>query len=144
MKNVLYILLCFVTIILYGQKKPFCEHYEKIKAQKVAFLTNRLDLTVEEAQKFWPLYNEYENKKKELFNSEIEIMDKVKDIDKMTEKDIDYLISEYIKIQQRHIQLLEEYNKKFKTVLPLKKIMMLYVSERMFKKEYLHHKIANP
>ena len=33
---------------------------EKIKAEKVAFLTTRMDLTPQEAEKFWPVYNQLE------------------------------------------------------------------------------------
>jgi hypothetical protein len=33
---------------------------DRIKAQKVAYITEQLDLTVDEAQKFWPIYNRYE------------------------------------------------------------------------------------
>ncbi len=33
---------------------------EKIQALKIAFITQKLDLTTDEAQKFWPVYNQYE------------------------------------------------------------------------------------
>ena len=36
------------------------EHYQRIEAIKVAFITKKLDLTTEEAQKFWPVYNNYQ------------------------------------------------------------------------------------
>ena len=34
---------------------------EKIEALKIAFITQKLQLTTDEAQKFWPVYNQYEN-----------------------------------------------------------------------------------
>lgn len=142
MNKIIYTLvLLYYSFFIYAQKKTFCEHYEKIRAQKVAYLTSKLDLSVEEAQKFWPIYNEYENKKKELFNLEFELIEKVNNFENLSEKNIDEMIDEYIKIQQKHLQLLEEYNKKFKSVLPVKKILLLYVAERMFKKEFIHHRL---
>ena len=38
------------------------ENREKIKAQKVAFITSKLELNADEAQLFWPVYNEYQKK----------------------------------------------------------------------------------
>ena len=42
------------------------ERKENIEAMKIGFLTKKLDLTPEEAQKFWPVYNQYSDKMKEL------------------------------------------------------------------------------
>lgn len=39
---------------------------EKIQALKVAFITQKLNLTSAEAEKFWPVYNQYENEIKSL------------------------------------------------------------------------------
>ena len=33
---------------------------EKVQALKIAFITQKLELTSEEAQRFWPVYNRYE------------------------------------------------------------------------------------
>jgi Spy/CpxP family protein refolding chaperone len=43
---------------------PDPEREEKIKVLKRAFITEKLDLTVSEAEKFWPLYNEHEKNRK--------------------------------------------------------------------------------
>ncbi|MBK8353862.1 MAG: hypothetical protein IPL13_00425 [Saprospiraceae bacterium] len=37
---------------------------DRIQAQMVAYLTSELSLTPQEAEKFWPLYNEYKNKER--------------------------------------------------------------------------------
>ena len=42
------------------------KRWEKYKTEKVAFLTTNLDLTPQEAQKFWPVYNEMENKRESI------------------------------------------------------------------------------
>ena len=44
------------------------EKIQRLKAQKVAFITNRLELTSNEAQLFWPVYNDFFKKKEELGN----------------------------------------------------------------------------
>lgn len=42
---------------------------EKIQALKIAFITQKLELTSEEAQKFWPVYGQYENEIKSLWGN---------------------------------------------------------------------------
>lgn len=39
---------------------------EKVQALKIAFITQKLQLTSTEAEKFWPVYNQYENEIKSL------------------------------------------------------------------------------
>ena len=58
------ILLTTLTLILavsvFGQSN---DPNEKIRRAKIALITERLDLTPEQAEKFWPIYNAYEEKK---------------------------------------------------------------------------------
>ncbi|MEB8347550.1 hypothetical protein OO010_15985, partial [Flavobacteriaceae bacterium KMM 6898] len=51
------VLLLLITVVSFAQDRP---DREKIKALKVAFITERLDLSSKEAQLFWPIYNEHE------------------------------------------------------------------------------------
>jgi len=53
-------LTLFICFNAYSQRDG--KMHERIKAQKVAFITERLNLSPEEAQKFWPIYNSFENK----------------------------------------------------------------------------------
>ncbi|MEO9209601.1 MAG: hypothetical protein ABI208_00805 [Ginsengibacter sp.] len=59
MKNYLLLLLFFLgtATMSYGQNNPG----ERIQALKIAFITQRLQLTPAEAEKFWPVYREYDN-----------------------------------------------------------------------------------
>ncbi len=56
-------LLLFLTVASFAQDRP---DREKIKALKVAFITERLDLSSKEAQLFWPIYNEQGSKMEDL------------------------------------------------------------------------------
>jgi DNA polymerase elongation subunit (family B) len=47
----------------YGKKERF---REKLEAQRIAYITNKLDLSSEESIKFWPVYNEYSKKRLEI------------------------------------------------------------------------------
>ena len=58
--------LCFAQEDKSNNPEMRTRMLEKLETQRVAFITNRLDLTTEEATKFWPLYNEYSKKRFEL------------------------------------------------------------------------------
>ena len=50
---------CFSFVSAQNESKE--KRSEKIQALKIAFITQKLELTSDEAQKFWPVYNRYEN-----------------------------------------------------------------------------------
>lgn len=65
-----YLLLVFSLcsfLIVNAQKKGGGD--DKVQALKIAFITQKLELTTPEAQKFWPVYNEYEDDVKKLRRS---------------------------------------------------------------------------
>ena len=54
-----YLLIFFVLLGSLSQIKA--QDGEKIQSLKIAFITQKLQLTPSEAEKFWPIYNEYDN-----------------------------------------------------------------------------------
>ena len=65
-KNNLLAILLFISCGLFAQGKKMLEKKEEIFTLKVAFITNKLPLTSSEAEKFWPIYNAFEDKQFEL------------------------------------------------------------------------------
>ena len=58
----LYFLVLFVSLSFFTKAQdaaPEEEKHQNIEALKVAFISKELELTPDEAQKFWPLYNQY-------------------------------------------------------------------------------------
>lgn len=138
MKTFSVFFLVLLTVITFAQpNKGRCKHNEQIKAQKIAYLTNKLDLTVQEAQAFWPIFNEYEKKKDALFASENELEQKMINSNNLSDKEMSELTDRYIELQKAKANLTAEYHLKFKKVLPPQKMMILYTSSRMFKRELL-------
>ena len=118
-----------------GTKKA---RMEKIEAQRVAFITDRLDLTPSEAQAFWPVYNEYDAKRHELSKSFHKAPPgEEKPIEEMTEKEASEVADDQLVEAQKLLDLRKEYHAKFKSVLPVKKVIMLYDSERDFQKQLI-------
>jgi len=108
---------------------------EQIEAQKIAFITQELKLTPEEAKVFWPVYNEYEAKRHELKKSFKDVQYGHKtDMDKLTEKEASQILDNQIIEAQKFLDLRKEYHAKFKAVLPAVKVLKLYDAERDFQK----------
>jgi len=58
----LYFILIFITITGLSkaqEEQPSEKKLADIEALKVAFISKELELTPDEAQKFWPVYNQY-------------------------------------------------------------------------------------
>ena len=115
-----------------GRKHPRASK-EKMEAHKIAFITKELDLTPEEAQVFWPVYNEYEKDKKAIKK---ERMPKP-NLEELDDTQADKLIKAHLDNKSQGLALEKEYVEKFKQVLPTKKVLQLMIVERRFKEEVL-------
>lgn len=142
MRQLFRILIVFIFIALGAKAYSQTDDTEKaLKAEKVAFLTKKLDLTQDEAKKFWPLYDEYWEKKIKILNDRRKLADDfIQNINNITDKEaIDYA-RRYVESQKRESDLIAEYNKLLLQILPPKKVMLLYQSNYEFK-NYLLQKV---
>jgi hypothetical protein len=108
---------------------------ERIKAQHIAFISNRLQLTPKEAEQFWPLFNEFHDKQKAIRKAADE--QRKKPFDEMTDTEVEKMIASELDIQSRELELRKEYYQKFKTIISVKKIAKLYRAERDFRMSVL-------
>ena len=111
---------------------------ERIKADRVNFFTSHIQLTPAEAQNFWPIYNEFDAKKDELYKQRMEIAVRyMSSSTTLTDKELESMLAAYWTINQKEARLSAEYHKKFLSVLPAAKVMRLYMTEEQFKNFYL-------
>jgi len=116
---------------------------EQIQKEKIAFFTEKIGLTIEEAKKFWPVYNEYWNKKNELIEERKESMNYyLKNSASMNKKELENIADQYVNYRYKKGQLLKEYHKKFKEILPIEKVMRIYMADYDFK-SYLLNKLKD-
>ena len=112
---------------------------EKIESQKIAFITNQIDLTSEEAQVFWPVYNEFSKEMKSLHNEKKENSKEIrKNIENMSDSEIAKVLEKIFVIEQKELDVKKKYNLKFQKILSTQKVAKLYRAEREFKKELLN------
>ena len=117
------------------QQRQHGDQHKNIEAQRIAFITQKLELTSDEAKVFWPVYNEYDVKRHELKKSFKDGDDFNKQsIDKLTESEATKILDDQIIQAQKFLDLRKEYHAKFKSVLPAVKVLKLYDAEREFQK----------
>ena len=111
---------------------------EKLDAMRVGFLTQRLDLSSEEAKVFWPVYNKYSDELQALRkNRRKALMDAREEFANMPDKDVEKLVDNEIAFRQNELDIMKKYHAQFKQVLPIKKVAILYKTEEEFKHELL-------
>ncbi len=138
-KNILPILLFLVSFSFYAQGDKD-EKREKIKAYKVSFLTTELELTSTEAEKFWPIYNAYDDKQFELRHEKMKTYLKRLDddnINSLSEKEASALLAQIESTDKELYLLREKYTANLKKILSAKKILKLKKSEDDFNRKLL-------
>ncbi len=130
------IFILFFSNYLFAQNEEWGE--ERIKSMKIAFITKRLNLTVEEAQQFWPLYNEFDRKRDEIAKEKQAILQDLRlHFSDYSDKKIEEKIDRRVMLNRAEADLDIEYLQKFKQVLPIKKVVKLYAAENQFKRELI-------
>lgn len=114
------------------------ENEAKIEQLKIAFFSNELKLTPAEAQLFWPVFNELEEKlkliRKESRAIEKEIAEK---LDKLSDEESEKMMKTLFDNEERELSLKKEYSAKFSAVIGKKRALKLLSLEHEFKRELL-------
>ncbi len=114
MKKIVLLLTIFISCLtaLYAQDDND-PRGERVQALKIAFITQKLDLTADEAQKFWPVYNQYDRE--------------IKNVQR-TGKNGDALENE-----EQLLNIRKKYKPAFEKVVGPEKLNKLYNAERDFR-----------
>lgn len=111
---------------------------DRVESYKIAFITERLNLTPKEATVFWPVYNEFSDQLKKLKRAEKERVRNFKDKTQPTDAESEKFTADYIAFKQQEFDLTKKYIAEFKKVLPAAKVAKLVTLEQEFKMELLH------
>lgn len=140
MKKIIFSLFIFTSCFLASAQngRPSQDERDKIQKAKIAFLTNRLDLSIEQAKLFWPLFNEYDSKKmalsKEYGQKKREIFARSEDSRNMKEEDADKLLDIYLDQKQAELDVEKTYMKKFNEVLNSRQVWRMVSFESDFRR----------
>ena len=134
--------LTFALVLLVSAPALFsqdndCGWRERIRSERVAFITEELGLTPAEAEKFWPVYNEFRDRKAE---AQREIRETYKALDEAVKAGIDVssCLDAYVTAIDAKSGIETEALKAYRKVLPAEKIAKLYLSEERFRMQQIH------
>ena len=121
-----------------GDKRPGGhQDFEKIKAERVAFITSEVGLTSQEAEAFWPVYNKVEAEQRELFKAErkayMELCKALND----GSGDVSALLNAYVDAKDKNVNLHTKYVKEYKKVLPVEKVAKFFTCEEKFRRQQI-------
>ncbi|WP_347925300.1 sensor of ECF-type sigma factor [Pontimicrobium sp. SW4] len=128
-----FFLICLSSFAQGGRK----EIQEKIKAQKVAFITDKLDLTSNEAQKFWPVYNAFEDKTNQIRRSELYKIRSAMKKENLTEKEAQDILDKFMAVEDKMHNAKQQLIKDLKKVIPAQKIIKLKSAEDAFNRKLM-------
>lgn len=140
MKNLTVIALLFIFPFLAMAQRPDNKKREEIESYKIAYLTQKLELSPEEAKIFWPIYNDYQKEQAELRKERGQKMisfKKMPEIDEMPDSEVQALIVNDFDFKQKDLNLDKKYYAKLKSSLPIKVIGKYYRAQETFKRELL-------
>lgn len=132
------LILFFLTIssAITAQDRP---RWEQIKPMKVAFINTELKLSVEEAEKFWPVYNAYESKVYELRSKKLrEYIQRIgQNLDQMSDKEAESLLANIERTEDEIIQLRKKLHTDLRGIISPVKILKLKKVEEDFNRNLM-------
>ena len=140
MKTKILFPIIFLLVTSLSFSQGFKEKREKVKALKVAYITEQLELTTDEAQKFWPIYNAFDENQSDLRHEKMRaILDRFKpgNVEKLSEKDASNSLIQMEKIEEDLFNLKKKFIKDLQSVISAKKIIKLKKAEEDFNRELL-------
>jgi len=139
MNKILILVMIFSFSMGFGQGKT---SFERIKALKMAYIAEKIDLADKEETFFWEVYDEYELKiYKECRKKLKEIRKKYsKNIDSLTKEEAINVLKEVYKIEHLAVDFEEERDKALLINLTPKKILKIHLAEYHFNKEMVYRR----
>ncbi len=130
----LSLLLCCVilTLSILAQDGDWVPENDQIRAQRAAYITQRLKLNSTEAAHFWQVFNEYEEEKASLKKSF-----RTERSRPTTEAEAEQLILRRLELDEAMLQLKRQFYIDAKTKVPARKLMLLPQAETEFKRDLL-------
>ena len=131
----LLFILMVIPVVRITAQNP---NLEKLNAFKIGFFTKRLNLTSQEAEKFWPVYNDYQKQKEVLQNEKRNLMrDFNQNESTLNDNQLAEIGDKLIACIVQESSLAVTFHKKLKEVLPPAKVIRLYQAENQFKAQLL-------
>lgn len=137
-KLILILIVAALPFVSYSQMHG---RNNEVESFKIAWITEKLDLSAEDAKIFWPIYNAYQREiytLRSASSSKLISNRKITEINELSDTEVQTLIASELDFKQRELNIEKKYNSKFKEALPIKTLAKFYRAQEAFKKELLN------
>ena len=135
------IIIFLLIILIYPVSRSSAQNtnQEKLNNYKIGFFTKRLNLTSEEAEKFWPVYNEYQVQRNQIQLEKVKLNRTFNQSEgTLSDSQLGEIGDKYVDCIVQESALAVTFHKKLKTVLPPDKVIMYYQAENQYKVQLLN------
>ena len=131
----LMIMLFLATLGMNAQDRKF----EEIKAHKTAFITDRVNLTSTQAEKFWPIYNKHEQEVMALRKTQLEGFKSLrnKNVDDLSEAKAKAMLLKHGQVKAQLTKKMVQLISLLEGVITPQQTIKLLMAEEGFKKRLL-------
>lgn len=132
---IIFLILIFPAITLSAQRP----NMERLNSYKIGFFTKKLNLTPTEAEKFWPVYNEYQKQKNLIQQEKISLIRNFnQNGNSLSDSQLTEIGDKLVSAVVQESSLAVTFHKKLKEVLPPEKVIRFYQAENQFKAQLLN------
>ena len=124
---------CFAVVLEAQNPSQRAEVKQRVEQYRVKFFTEQLQLSDKESKDFWPLFNEYEAKKKALRGK----YPRGAKPELLSDAELEDYVLDHLDREQKQLDLKKDFYRQIRGVLPIRKVAMIPRTEQQFKKEVL-------
>lgn len=138
-----YLIVVVLALFSLTRTAVFAHHegdwQEKMRAERVAFLTTAMELTPVEAEKFWPVYNSMEAERRASFGKVMRAYKALSDgvAAGKTDKELEVLVNDYTTANKNSHSIEAKYTPQLVKVLSVSKVAKLFVAEEEFRRQQI-------
>lgn len=132
MKQIFTLIICLAFFNFGFSQMRGGKMHERIKTQKVAFITEKLSLTTEEAQQFWPIYNEFDQKTHDLKRQDLRKIKEGMRKSDLSDAEAEDLLNQFMAVEDKLHEAKKQLAADLMGILPARKIIQLKVAEDAF------------
>ncbi len=135
MKKLIIVIFILVSGSVFAQQKQDRQAYwDHIKALKVAYITQEMNMDTEFAQKFWPIYNNYECERFDLHKKEHVDLD---NINELSEDQATKLLNQFVEVEKQEYVIKKQLFNDLRQIMSATQIIKLHKIESDFNKKLL-------
>jgi hypothetical protein len=132
MKKIIIIALIIIGYTATAQTTNGQDAKSKLESARIALITERLGLTPDQAQQFWPIYNEYANQRRQIQQDYRQARQGM-DVNNLTEEQGRKLVRARMDGKQKQLNLETKYSDRLMNVINTRQLMALKKAEDDFR-----------